>query len=142
YERPREGAVLHAADQDVRATVWAADPDPLGPHANREARPIALPALAPGPDARLSHPGDQPVPVDGLDHRLHAARVTDEASPEARGWALVDLERRADLLQSTAPHHADAVRHGQGLALIVGDIDEGYAQAPLEPLQLFLELKA
>ena len=97
----------------------------------RRARTRASPARA-----------TSPSPSTASTTRLHQVGVPDEAGDEAGGRTLVDLERGADLLQPSARHHPDAVAHGQRLALVVGDVDEGRAQAPLEPLQLLLELEA
>ena len=91
---------------------------------------------------RASPTARQQDGVDGLDHRLHQVRIPDEAGDEPRGRPLVDLERRADLLEPPARHHPDAVAHGERLALVMGDVDEGRAQAPLEALQLLLQLDA
>ena len=55
---------------------------------------------------------------------------------------VVDLFRTADLLDITLVHHHDGVGHGQGLLLVVGDIDEGNAQFIFQPDQLVLHVLA
>ena len=55
---------------------------------------------------------------------------------------LVDLGRRADLLDLALVEDGDAVAHAQRLALVVGDIDEGDADLALDRLQLDLHLLA
>ena len=44
------------------------------------------------------------------------------------GGPLVDLERRADLLELAVLHHGDAVAHRHRLDLVVGDVDGGGLQ--------------
>ena len=55
---------------------------------------------------------------------------------------LVDLARRADLLDAPAVHDCNAVGHRQRLFLVVRDVDEGRAELVLDPLQLQLHLLA
>ena len=55
---------------------------------------------------------------------------------------LVDLGRRADLLDAAVVEHRDAVAHGQRLLLVVGDEDEGDADLALDRLELDLHLLA
>ena len=45
---------------------------------------------------------------------------------------VVDLERGADLLDIALAHHRHPVGHGQRLALVVGDVDEGDAGPSLD----------
>ena len=51
---------------------------------------------------------------------------------------VVEIERRADLLDEAVVHHDDLVGHGHGFDLVVGDIDRG----GLQPLMQFLDLGA
>ena len=67
--------------------------------------------------------------------QVHARRA-DEAGDEDIGRIVVDLERRADLLQHAMVHDGDAVGHGHGLELVVGDIDHGLPELALQMLQL------
>ena len=64
--------------------------------------------------------------------------------PATNGVAglLVDLGRRADLLDAALVEHRDAVAHRQRLLLVVGDEDEGDADLALHLLQLDLHLLA
>ena len=56
-------------------------------------------------------------------------RRTDEARYVQRARSVVNLERRADLLDAAAVHHHHAVGHRHRLHLIVRDVDRGRAQA-------------
>ena len=58
---------------------------------------------------------------------IHLRRA-DEAGDEAIGRMVVELERRADLLDAPAAQHDDPVGHGHRLDLVVGDVDHGRAQ--------------
>ena len=51
---------------------------------------------------------------------------------------VVELERRADLLDDAVVHDDDAVGHGHRLDLVVGDVDGG----GLQPLVVLLDLRA
>ena len=55
---------------------------------------------------------------------------------------IVDLLRRAHLLDVALVHNHDGVRHGQGLLLVVGDVDEGDAQLIFQADQLILHVLA
>src|SRR5207244_5267684 len=70
---------------------------------------------------------------------VHAA---DELGDEARRRPLVDLGRRADLLDASGVHHRDAIGHHQRFALVVRDEDRGDAEAPLQPGDLHSHLLA
>jgi hypothetical protein len=61
-----------------------------------------------------------------------------EVGDEGVGGVAVDVERPADLLDAPLAHHDDAIRHGHGLALVVGDQDGGDAEPLLEQPQLDL----
>ena len=62
--------------------------------------------------------------------------LADEGGDEGRLGVEVDLVGRADLLDPAVVHHRDPVGHGQGLALVVGDEDEGDAGLALDLAQL------
>ena len=51
---------------------------------------------------------------------------------------LVELGRRAHLLDHAGVHHRDRVGHRHGLLLVVGDVDEGEPDLGLDPLELDL----
>ena len=55
---------------------------------------------------------------------------------------LVDLGRRAELLDPPVVEHRQPVAHGQRLVLVVRDVDEGDADLALDPLELDLHLLA
>ncbi len=69
-------------------------------------------------------------------------RVADEARDPLRRRRVVDLARRADLLDVAAVHHDDAIGHRERLLLVVRDVDERDADLLLDPLQLDLQLLA
>src|SRR3954452_1588902 len=66
----------------------------------------------------------------------------DEAGDELGGRLLVELDRRADLLDSPLVEDGDPGTHRQRLVLVVGDVDEGDADLALDRLQLDLHLLA
>src|SRR3954452_2942927 len=68
-------------------------------------------------------------------HEVHLGR-TDEAGDEEVGRLLVEIQRRAVLLDLAAVEHDDLVGHGHGLDLVVGDIDRRGAELLLEPCHL------
>src|ERR1044072_164229 len=66
----------------------------------------------------------------------------DEAGHELALGPLIELDRRADLLDPAIVEHGDPVAHTQRLVLVVGDVDEGQADLGLNRLQLGLHLLA
>ena len=58
---------------------------------------------------------------------LHDVAHADEAGDELRARPVVDLLRRAGLLDLAGIHHADQVGGGHRLGLVVGDVDRGVA---------------
>ena len=56
--------------------------------------------------------------------------------------SLVEVLRRAELLDAPGAHDGDPVGHRHRLFLVVGDVDEGDADLGLDPLQLELHLLA
>ena len=61
-------------------------------------------------------------------YQIHGGRPH-EGGDVGVGGAVVDVVRRAQLLQHAALHHGDAAAQGHGLDLVVGDIDAGDAAA-------------
>ena len=59
-------------------------------------------------------------------------RRADETRHEAVGGAAIEVEGAADLLDDAGPHDHDLVRQGHGLDLVVGDIDHGGAELPVQ----------
>ena len=64
-------------------------------------------------------------------HEVHRRRA-DEAGDEEVLRLLVELRRRADLLQDPGPHHRDPVAEGHRLGLVVGDVDRRRLQLRLQ----------
>ena len=79
--------------------------------------------------------------VPGAGEEVHARRA-DEAGDEEVGGAVVEVERRADLLDGAAVHGDDAVGQRHRLDLVVGDVDRGGAEAGVELADLGAHLLA
>ena len=77
------------------------------------------------------------VGVEAAGEHVHRRRA-DEAGDEEVGRRVVELERRADLLDAAVVHDDDLVGHGHRLDLVVGDVDGG----GLQPLVQVLDLGA
>ena len=77
---------------------------------------------------------DDPAPQD--------VERADEGGNEARARIVVDLERRADLLDTSLVHHHDAVRDRQRFFLIVGDVDRRDAELALDGSDLLAQRDA
>ena len=69
-------------------------------------------------------------------------RRADEPGHEPRRRTLVDLGRRADLLDPAAVEDGQAVAHRERLLLVVGHVDERDADLLLDGLELDLHLLA
>ena len=69
-------------------------------------------------------------------------RAADELRDEQVGGMLIDLGRRADLLQHAVIHDGDPVGQRHGLDLVVGDVDGGRVVLEVQPLQLGAHLLA
>ena len=78
----------------------------------------------------------------GQHEAVYNVGFADEVGHEGVDGLVVDVYGRADLLDVTARHDHNHVGHGEGLLLIVGDIDEGDARSPLDLLQLALHVLA
>jgi hypothetical protein len=72
------------------------------------------------------------------DHPIDQIDITDEIRDEPGARTIVDLCWRADLLEAACVHDRYAVRHGEGLLLIVSDKDKRHTQRPLQLFQLDL----
>jgi hypothetical protein len=74
-----------------------------------------------------------------LAHRFNRAGkgvvFADERGNESGRGIVVDLAAGAHLLDHPVAHHRDPVRHGQGLALVMGDVDEGEPDLLLDGAQ-------
>ena len=75
------------------------------------------------------------VGADGAFEKVHRRRA-DEARDEQISRPVVELERRADLLNQPVMHHDDPVGHGHGFDLVVGHIDGRRLQALMQFLDL------
>ena len=63
---------------------------------------------------------------------IHGRRP-DESSHEHVHGMVVEILRSVTLLQDSASQDGHPITHGHGLDLIVGDVDGGHSQAPLNP---------
>ena len=70
------------------------------------------------------------------------ARTADEARDEAVCRFLVKLEGSGDLLYLAVFHHGDAVAHGHGFDLVVGDVDNRRVEAVVQLADLRPHLHA
>ena len=75
-------------------------------------------------------------------HRVQHVDPADEVGDERRGRLLVDLARRADLLERALVHHHDAVGHRQRLFLVVRDHDGRDADPLLQAADLAAQAHA
>src|SRR5262249_7714439 len=69
-------------------------------------------------------------------------RGAEERGHERVGGVVVDVGGRADLPHHALVQHHDAVAHGHGLDLVVGDVDRGRPDAPVELLELLARSRA
>ena len=69
-------------------------------------------------------------------------RAADEAGDEQVARMVVELERRARLLDDAGLQHHDLVGHGHGLDLVVGDVDHGRLELVVQPGELDPHLHA
>ena len=103
-------------------------------------------AIAPLIRARIASPSavisstSSPTTRDGASGQ--AIVGSDEARDERRAGLVVELLRRADLLESTRIHHRNVVGKHQRLGLVVRDVDKGRAEVRLQLLQLDLHVLA
>ena len=86
-----------------------------------------------GPIPEASTPSRPSRNVD-----LEKVGLTDEIRNEARLWSLVDFAGRTELQDAALIHNRDAVGHGEGFFLVVGDIEKCRANLSIELLQLEL----
>jgi hypothetical protein len=109
----------------------------LGTHAEVNALPVAAGRAADRPaDAAVDFDVRAAVraPERALDH-VHRRRA-DELRDEQVVRAVVELERRADLLDDAVVHHDDAVGHRHRLDLVVRDVDGRRLEALVQRLDL------
>src|SRR5919197_1494757 len=126
---------------------------PLTPQAARKAESPTAPAPAPayrsssrrghhrrGGARRERDRGEGAITP--LDPSPQKVRRSEEPRHELRGRVLVDILGLADLLDASVTHHGQAVGHGHGLFLIVGDVKERDPDLALDSLQLELHVLA
>ncbi len=77
----------------------------------------------------------------GRRHQVHLRRA-DELGDEDVGRVVVEFQRGADLLDAAAVEHDDALRQRHRLDLVVGDVDDGRAQAAVQAGDLHAHLHA
>ena len=95
----------------------------------------AAPSRAAG-IGRLAPPGSCSTPPATVTGRKFIAGAAEEAGDEAGRRAVVELERRADLLDPAGVEDDDPVGHRHRLDLVVGDVDRGGLQALVQGLDL------
>ncbi len=90
------------------------------------------------PDDERAGPAEDGLRGGAVEHVGGA----DEVGDEAVGRILVDVTRRADLLDAALVEDGESVAQRQRLVLVVGDEDEGDADLALDRLELDLHLLA
>src|SRR5262249_52236817 len=79
-----------------------------------------------------------PCAVGGDDVAFEEQRVAEEAGDERGGGFGVQLGSGSALHNTTVVHDGDAVADHQGFALVVGDVDDGYAEFAVDAGELEL----
>ena len=121
------------ASPDERRVLEVLGPD-AGDHVAARAAHVAE-------HGDLGHRQLQPVAVERGRHEVHRGRA-DEAGHEQVLGLVVELHRRAHLLQHAGAHHRHPVAEGHRLGLVVGHVDGGGAEALLDPRDLGAHLHA
>ena len=105
---------------------------------------IARPGVADGTsDQRDAIPVDAEARAFALDHAPgELVRRADKGGDKPRGWRIVDIQLRSDLLQHALVHHRHAVAHGERLFLVVRHVDEGDTELLLVATYLDFHLLA
>ena len=75
-------------------------------------------------------------------HSVQYVGLADEIGHKGVHRFVVDVRRGAYLLDLALIHHDYGVGEGQGLLLVVGDVDEGDAQLLMHLLELYLHILA
>ena len=81
-------------------------------------------------------------PVNRCDTPVEPVVFADEARDEGALGLLVQGLGRGHLLHHAVAQHGDAVRHDHGLLLVVGHVDDGHAERPVDAPDLVLQLLA
>ena len=103
----------------------------LGPQPDRDRRPAPVRPQTAERRRRHAHAPSRGCRRDQVDRRR-----ADEAGDEQAVGPVVEVVRRADLLDPALAHADDAVGHGRRLDLVVGDEDRGHAELALQRLDL------
>ena len=82
------------------------------------------------------------VAVDAGHSSVQDVVVSDEPGDELAFRLFVEYFRRGDLLDAAVLEDGDAIGHGHGFLLIVGHVDDGHPQGPLDAPHLELHLLA
>ena len=130
-------------DRDAVRRAGGHDVERLGTEADRDVVLVVVGELA--DDRRAGRRRGRGQAGDAVEHRERAdvhGRRADEAGDEHVGRGVVHVARRADLLQEAVLEDRDAVTHGQGLGLVVRDVDGGDAEATLQRRDLRTGLDA
>ena len=116
-----------------------------GPTSSRSGRITTWPRRAPRSPQPARGRTRRPAPAAALRRRAprpHHVGHAEEVGDEQGRRALVDLARRADLVDPALVHDGDPVAHAERLFLVVGDEDEGRPHLLLQRLQLDPQLAA
>ena len=122
---------LHDGDVQTDALPIGGDPEGFGTDTQGQA------GLTPGLCEDLTGHGDHVIadPDAAIGnfafHEVHGGGA-DEARDEQVLRGVVQGQRGIDLLQDAVLHHRDPVSHRHGLHLVVGDVDGGDAETPLQ----------
>ena len=136
-----DDALDHAGDAVLAGRVLRLQVHPLGPdHDLGVARGTSVVAAASAnssksPSMTLQRPSDCRRAASAS-IRLETPR---KSATKVVVGCLVDLLRRADLLDPAVVHHGDPVAHGERLLLVVGDVHERDPDLLLQRLQLDLQ---
>ena len=79
---------------------------------------------------------------EGLARMLDEVRFAQKAGRKPIDRALIQLFGRADMLNRAIEHDHDAIGHRERFFLIIGDVDKGCPDTPVNILELFLHLHA
>ena len=77
-----------------------------------------------------------------MHHAVHNVGIADKVRHKGIFRLIVDILGGTDLLHLAAVHYNNGIRHGQGLFLIVGNINKGDVHLTLQTLKLQLHLLA
>ena len=85
--------------------------------------------------------GQAGIALDNGVEKIHGRRA-DKARDEGIDWPVIELERRANLLDDTVMHDDDASRHGHRLDLVMGDVDCRRFEQLMQRLDLGTHVRA